>query len=134
MSDRIEPIDMVKAVLGFPPEQPTKTPVERLEAAIAKLEADRTRIWSGQWVAHGDSIGVASWSADGPSLDGPVAECPKEVAEFITTLHGTIPAQLAILRTAFRDLRVSGNVRYTDEPSAVEQAIALADAINGASS
>lgn len=127
MSDRIEPIDMVKAVLGFPPEQPTKTRVERLEDAINKLETLRDESEGNTW--HSEQGDFTVRDEDGRLI---VADVYPYNATLIATLHRTIDAQLAILDCA--RLILIAEMQNGSSRALVERAVAVADAILGASS
>lgn len=99
------------------------TPVERLEAALAKLDALRGAVpESGdlEWREHGRAI---------IAYDDTVVAADLMVMDqqMILTLHRTIPALLAILRAALDDYE-----RYGKKPSKFfENDLALADAILG---
>jgi hypothetical protein len=102
--------------------------VERLEAAIAKLEAMRDeRQYTEQngWLVEPNPD-------DRPSFDEPPEPfMPITNDELIVVLHRTIDAQLAILRAAL--------IEHTDFMTEIEKpywtaALALADAILGSES
>jgi hypothetical protein len=131
--------------------------VERLEAAIVKLEQLNAESTPGPWQWWNLERADRGWTGNGPTLetvarDDLDPECAKAGvivawghdawgldvepadADLIVTLHRTIDAQLAILRTAL--------VIVTPEPgflhsydagpgSQVGNALALADAILG---
>lgn len=93
------------------------TPVERLEAAIAKLEQSKAESTQGDWWF--ESMPETGESRIGSDADGfafmgattvtfyPVpGQLNPSDAELIVTLHRTIVAQLAILREAH--FQVSG--------------------------
>ena len=83
------------------------TPVQRLQAAIEKLEALKAEISPGAWTLFGSSTfgyGIErGYDADDPSA-GTIVVARYEVAdaeaELIITLHRTIDAQLEVLRSA----------------------------------
>lgn len=115
-------------------------PVERLQAAIEKLEtlkAESTEPTGGRDSWLQGSI-RRPFEDDGEVYSGPVevrvssdiiTHIQAEDARLIVTLHRTIDAQLAILRSAFGDSSGSH-----DEPNAFRLALALADAILGGDS
>lgn len=82
------------------------TPMERLQAAIEKLERLRVGCTPGEWwVTPG---GGESWVFAGPGTADDVmvigdARLPQDT-ELIATLHRTIDAQIAILREALFQL------------------------------
>lgn len=77
------------------------TPVERLRAAIDKLETMKQESFDGPWVAHHPFS--YSWIEGAPyaGMRSKIAvQVDEPDAELIVTLHRTIDAQLAILRFA----------------------------------
>lgn len=115
------------------------TPVERLQAAIKKLELERAESF-GQgahpwWVekqeanpafeAEVRARGVPDGFHDGIAM---VQDCTD--ATLIVTLHRTIDAQLEILREAYRYYRIFG-VEAIPITKHGLNAVALADAILG---
>lgn len=99
--------------------------VERLQAAIAKLEAQAHESSDGPWQAHierGDyTISAELFDANGGYVisDGYVVD-----VELMEVLYRTIEPQIAILRLGIRFGSISPNA-YTDA------AVDLADAILG---
>lgn len=99
-------------------------PVERLRAAIEKLEQYRGEHW-GFWSEEDDPFGIIAGNpGGGREVVGPWI--PRQAdAELIVTLHSTIDAQLAIMRHTLAhysgDLGISTN----------RHIVALADAILG---
>ena len=107
--------------------------VERIEAAIAKLEGLRSGCWPGAWDYHDGVISTERGFelfrhhendvyTNGAPIDGEALA----QARLVITLHRTVDAQLAILRLGVEFAAISPN-RYTDA------AAALADAILGES-
>ena len=113
--------------------------VERLTAAIEKLEALKAEAFAGPWealgsgVEHGDHWYVLSGRESILYIsanDGSDEEFRQPTAELIVTLHRTIDAQLAILRWSLNEIEYeNGEVVYYDEHT-----VALADAILGGDS
>lgn len=116
-------------------------PVERLQAAIEKLERLRDEsdpirpdsAWVTDYDVTEDARRILVLDSHNGGYDGStVAEVTSEGrAQLIVTLHRTIDAQLAILWAA--------QIETTDVMTAIEKpyweaALALADAILGASS
>ena len=116
--------------------------VEKLKAAIEKLETLKAETTPGPWTTDSWFPGVAFeydsyWNLAGPEytatsgvyLDGePSIPIQAATADLIVTLHRTIDAQLAILRNAAE--------YFTDFPEYVDDLdwtllFALADAILG---
>ena len=98
------------------------TPVERLEAAIAKLE--RLRKSEPYHESNGWLAGLVTV---GTEHDPREEEEPLTSSELIVTLHRTIDAQLAILKAAREDF-----AKFGRKPSEFfENDLALADAILG---
>lgn len=96
------------------------TPVQRLQAAIEKLEQHVGEQWDF-WSEEDDPFGIiASNPGGGREVVGPWVSRQVD-ADLIVTLHRTIDAQLAILRFAVDGLY--------DLP----EFVALADAILGRS-
>jgi len=120
-------------------------PVERLTAAIEKLERLKAESSLGPWKAT-DRRGVpalAPYEADidalglSEAVDWRVADVIfASDAELIVTLHRTIDAQLAILRRVLDIVTpIDGQASYDIGPgSRVGQALALADTILGGQS
>jgi hypothetical protein len=130
------------------------TPVERLTAAIEKLEALKADSTPGPWW-HWPEAGVIEIYSDwrDPARTGSEVVIAPRIrprdgwgreatiyrdnyepnAELIVTLHRTIDAQLAILRRALDVATpIDGQASYDIGPgSRVGQALALADAILG---
>lgn len=103
------------------------TPVEKLQAAIEKLEHHVDESWHG---FYGVSRGQIEASNPGGArrVSGTLR---REDAELIVTLHRTIDAQLAILR----DVLEAANIeRHWDTLVYTLNAVALADAILGGDS
>lgn len=102
--------------------------VERLEAAIDKLETLKQESFDGPWVAnHPFSY---SWitGARYAGMQSKIADrVRKPDAELIVTLHRTIDAQLAILRDNLE--RYSRNPDKEPVAPTGKNAVALADAI-----
>lgn len=111
------------------------TPVERLQAAIEKLERLKDTATPGDWRAGSDTYGnaeVRSWFDNDQNGNTRIAHTyahDRADSYLIVTLHRTIDAQLAILRSAFGDSSGSH-----DEPNAFRLALELADAILGGDS
>lgn len=101
--------------------------VERLEAAITKLETLKAEATPGPW-----DMDPESYWTDPPadSEFGPIQIERPEDGRLILALHRTIDAQLAILRTAVEDYRVYARQPSKHLPSDVV-IVALADAILG---
>lgn len=102
------------------------SPIEKLEAAIAKLEKLKAaaRADVEVWVAY-DDLGIWAIRTTNDSAIG--IDFFREDAELIVTLHRTIDAQLAILRLELHMARTYGWPQFPfDERLAV---LALADAI-----
>lgn len=115
--------------------------VEKLEAAISKLEALKAGAPSGPWewredfgepgdtgtaLTNGEDveiIGAYNWHCCSYRDEPNVAD---GAADLIVTLHRTIDAQLAILRGALRVRRPMG-----DQYAVPSLAVDLADAILG---
>jgi hypothetical protein len=108
--------------------------VERLEAAITKLETLRAESTPGRWVAEDESFNgpyVRAWFDNEFNGNTGIAGTRHGMpdADLIVTLHRTIDAQLAILRAARDDFE-----RFGRKPSKFfENDVALADAILGGS-
>lgn len=114
------------------------TPVERLEAAIKRLEQLRDAATPKPWHAQEDDLTNEvdvwhdqEWRSHVANVG--VAGEPRVIAdaELVATLHRTIDAQLAILRDSAE--RYSGRVSadwVPISPSAIN-ALALADAVLG---
>lgn len=100
------------------------TPVERLKAAIEKLEAAKR---GEKW---GPSFGIAGTALQAQNADDQwrfiTPEIHREDADLIVTLHRTIGAQLAILR-----LGLAFTAPDALRDTAPLAALALADAILG---
>ena len=95
------------------------TAVERLEAAIAKLE--RLRKSEPYHESNGWLAGLVTV---GTEHDPREEEDPLTSSELIVTLHRTIDAQIAVLRVGSEFALITSN-RWTDI------SVALADAILG---
>lgn len=114
------------------------TPVERLQAAIEKLETLSRQ--TGYYEAHGwlvENVTV------GFEYDPREEQAPLTNDELIVTLHRTIDAQLSILRDGIRRVHEwtdpNGELGYNPEldgdgSRAVPLHLALADAILGSDS
>lgn len=104
--------------------------VERLQAAIDKLERLRAEATPNPWHASGRYIGHRE--ADGKSIRYHLRAGESD-ADLIVTLHRTINAQLAILRAGIKNESVR---RSSTLWSGLldESACALADAILGSDS
>lgn len=106
--------------------------VEEIEAAIAKLTALKMTSRSGPLSVYHLDWRLITVSADSHDGDAPIlfdvsrAGSPAD-GELIVTLHRTIDAQLAILRSA-REQLASGSA---DEPQSITLALMLTWAING---
>ena len=100
------------------------TVVERLEAAIAKLEWLKAKSTPGEWYAPESAASV--WAGAGLSSDLLVVDDARFLgdADLIVTLHRTIDAQIAVLRVGSEFALITSN-RWTDI------SVALADAILG---
>jgi inosine/xanthosine triphosphate pyrophosphatase family protein len=104
---------------------------ETIQAAIDKLEAQRTFATKGQWAVTDDGdlcvvggsteVAYFRWMANTFNPD----------AELIVTLHRTIDAQLALFRSSIWLLSID---RLTETHAAVQGTIDLAHAILGESS
>ena len=105
------------------------TPVEKLQAAIEKLEHHVDESWHG---FYGVSRGQIEASNPGGArrVSGTLR---REDAELIVTLHRTIDAQLAILRFAVKRLEAITTLTGL-HLQAHEHEMALADAILGGDS
>ena len=106
------------------------TVVERLEAAIAKLEQLKAEGTSSPWVGRTNILGIRRLM---DSEGGVLAEMfdatdhgdeSFENTDLIVTLHRTIDAQIAVLRVGSEFALITSN-RWTDI------SVALADAILG---
>ena len=95
------------------------TVVERLEAAIAKLERLRE-----SEPYHESHSWLVSLITVGTEDDRREEEAPQTSSELIVTLHRTIDAQIAVLRVGSEFALITSN-RWTDI------SVALADAILG---
>ena len=108
--------------------------VERIEAAIERLEARRDASTRGRWEfsldPFSESVAYVIGSSEAYELASDLIE---EDADLIVTLHRTIDAQLAILREAhrFATHRYAALFTFPYIPSDWN-AVALADAILGA--
>ena len=112
------------------------SPVERLQAAIEKLEQLRTASPVGPWEAdgssdrsrqHGYDTEIRATALGDGLFDGIAIVFDSDDAELIVTLHRTIDAQLAILRAAVAEIEEN---RWMVVEAAYE-VLALADAILG---
>jgi hypothetical protein len=108
--------------------------VERLEAAITKLETLRAESTPGRWVAEDESFNgpyVRAWFDNEFNGNTGIAGTRHGMpdADLIVTLHRTIDAQLAILRGV-------AAIKGTPNPLFMLDrfALNLADAILGESS
>lgn len=110
------------------------TPVERLQAAIQKLERLQSSTSLGEWWRTPASIldgQTRVFAANGLIDDQQVcAEVAPADADLIVTLHRTIDAQLTVLRIALAwAVAMAGKEPHTS--GYVENGLVLADAING---
>jgi hypothetical protein len=111
--------------------------IEKLEAAIAKLEAERVASAQGEWMMRW-TLGIPTWPTIIVEGAGPVVDTtdhawyPPANAELIVTLHRTIDAQLDFLRFA----RGVAGARLTGEQAEliVGFGIEFAEAILGSDS
>lgn len=113
------------------------TPVERLQAAIDRLESMREEAPPGPWEQH------LSWSSttlySGLDSEHPwsavevAAAHSRYSAQLIVTLHRTINAQLAILQFGVKRLHAVQTLTGL-HVQAHEHEMALADAILGSDS
>ena len=101
------------------------TVVERLEAAIGKLEQLKADSTAGGWYAPEFTHGSV-WAGTGSSDDLLVVDDARLYgdADLIVTLHRTIDAQIAVLKVGAEFALITSN-RWTDI------SVALADAILG---
>lgn len=118
------------------------TPVEKLEAAIAKLKAERAVSTAGDLVISGWHSGTAipgAWQAwdsgIGPKPEGsysPILSSPENL-NLTITLHRTIDALLEILRQAVAEqaLYDDAGPEFFPEGAGVDRELALASAILG---
>lgn len=104
--------------------------VEKLEAAIAKLKGLRDTSSGGTWKLRRLSLTGGSIEIDPARQIVEPWSVDLEDAELIVTLHGTIDAQLGILRTA-ANYFVEDPLRPRAVYSWVSDAIRLAEAIVG---
>lgn len=104
--------------------------VEKLEAAITKLEAEHASAEPGVWALDSAQLDQPGFMFAPRVCAGCGRNCALEPedAALIVTLHRTIEPQLVTLRAALGD---SGGSH--DEPGAFESALKLADAILGVS-
>lgn len=115
------------------------TPVERLQAAIEKLELLRAATTGGEWEADWElrfTLGDPQWPVvlvDGVGFvvntTATTFRNPDD-AELIVVLHRTLDAQLAILRFGVKRLNAV-QVLTGKHAEAHEHELALADAILG---
>ena len=114
-------------------------PVERLRAAIEKLEWLRDHSTPGPWAIDDNDAAIFTF---GPTVAGGTIAYvntdqrtgdrrPYGDASLIETLHRTIDAQLAILRSAVKFLGSVGHHTSSIASPFVDGALALADAILG---
>jgi hypothetical protein len=100
--------------------------VERLEAAIGKLETLKAESTPGRWDVDRVGFGVRAFFDN--EFNGNTLICEvrhgKPDADLIVTLHRTIDAQLAILRSG-------RNITSRESEYTFDLALALADAILG---
>lgn len=102
--------------------------VERLEAAIVKLEALKTESTGETWFAHAETITTPLHDPEVGSINAWVTESEKQAdTDLIVTLHRTIAAHLGVLREGQREAYRCGAFP-TD---VLKAALALADAILG---
>lgn len=113
--------------------------VERLEAAITKLEALRDEAFDGPWTARGSGVRNGDhWYviADDEAIayisanDGQDEGLRQPTAELIATMHRTIEVQLAVMleaRAVYLKWGISGDAVLMKYP----HAYAFADAILG---
>lgn len=115
------------------------TPVERLQAAIEKLEQHAGETWlrDGAPAARGWESFTATVSASNPGGDrqvtGPLHHSD---ADLIVTLHRTIDAQLETLHAAWNTIAGTEEMPDGKDPKVwygryAAAALALADAILG---
>lgn len=102
------------------------TPVEKLHAAIAKLEHERDMAQSGPWVRTGFRL----WSRPNTARDNIATDFNWLYdVDLIVTLHRTIDAQLEILSTTLSILQAMYSDGFKDNTDWCEGELALADAI-----
>lgn len=114
--------------------------VERLEAAIAKLETQKAESTPGEWNARqafnidGEVVGHDINTATAYELG--CTFTPNSDAELIVTLHRTIDAQLAFLRAAVESVPIwiEDGATEAEVVEDLERELALADAILGSES
>ena len=109
------------------------TPVERLQAAIDKLEQVREHTVPGPWRVepHDDTYAAIRAGVSYVTSGANFREEPdlySREAELIVTLHRTIDAQLAILRDVLAGEKIE---RHWDTLVYTINTLALADAILG---
>jgi len=110
------------------------TPVEKLEAAIEKLDEERNAATNGEWVLQ-HMFGIQDLStvvgAGGELIVetlSPESWYPAENAQLVVTLHRTIDAQLEILQEV---LAAASIEQFWPTLIYTRTALALADAILG---
>ncbi len=120
------------------------TPVERLQAAIEKLESMRAACTPGDWDfesmpetgesrIYSGADGFAFMSATTVTFFPVPGGMKPNDAELIVTLHRTIDAQISILRAvlARAEVKIAGGGVERAVWSNARDALALADAILG---
>ncbi|GAA1737069.1 hypothetical protein [Microcella frigidaquae] len=120
------------------------TPVERLRAAIEKLESMRAACTPGDWDfesmpetgesrIYSEADGFAFMSATTVTFFPVPGGMKPNDAELIVTLHRTIDAQISILRAALAraEAKIAGGGVERAVWSNARDALALADAILG---
>lgn len=108
--------------------------VERIEAAIAKLEALKASSIPGPWSAPKELLGLPNKTIFGgnPTRTHAAYVAVAHDGELIVTLHRTIDAQLAILRAGHETEALLRSFPYTMATVFHDQrALDLADAILG---
>lgn len=107
--------------------------VEIIEAAIAKLSEQRQSAMKGPWrpvaLNHYGTPTPGVWAeGEDEEVGYPLNQTD---ADLLVTLHATIDAQLAILRSAADQFKDSDRLSFHDEPNASQLALTLASAILG---
>ena len=110
-------------------------PVERLQAAVEKLEQLKADSTPGPWSVnvHHNAMHSAEFRAPGP-WNGfllVAAHVNDGDPELIVALHRTIDAQLSLLRHAEKFLGNVGHHTSSIAAPFIDDALALADAILG---
>jgi len=102
------------------------TPMERLVAAIVKLEDLQTVAPPAPWGIKPTIAARTIYGDVRTENEYQIAQCSESLtADLIVTLHRTVDAQLRILR----DAAVRVNNGHLPDLAIVESAVALADAI-----